>query len=114
MMSYDRQNLLIELQSLMNMPRRNNGDRWKTFIYILEKYTPMARSHLQSIDDAHGWLVDLLLPNNENLSPLIDRSEYERFEAIMGLRRILESIIFDHCVICERLDNVEGQLQTVK
>ncbi len=53
--------------------------------------------------------------NKMSTPALIDKSQYDVFETVMAdLRRIVESLIMEHSILCVRVDYVENELNDVK
>ena len=109
---------LIDLQTVLTIPQTQPDERWRKFLHIIEEYQVTNNSSLESIDDfdnIHSQLLDLLLPNNENNSPLLDHSEFKRFEIIMmQLRRIIESLVIENYVTQQRLKALEIKMSDLE
>ena len=90
-MSYNRIQFITAVQNLLSS---EDDKQYERFLLIVENYQTINQFELKSVhefDRIHNDLLNLLVPNDHD--PLIDFSQYERFDLIMkSLRRIVEKL----------------------
>lgn len=105
-MSYDRKQFIVAVQNLLSS---EDDKQYEKFLSVVENYRTINQFELKSIhefDRIHNDLLNLLVPNDHD--PLIDSTQYERFELIMkSLRRIVENLVMNNCVSTAKIDELE-------
>lgn len=116
-MSLNKQ-FLIDLETVLTIPQTQPDERWQKFLHIIGEYQVTKNISLGSIgdfDNIHSQLLDFLLPKNENNAPLLDHSEFKKFEKIMmQLRRTIESLVIENYFTRGRLNALEIKMSDLQ
>jgi hypothetical protein len=117
-MSFDKHAFVSDLEKLLSSSLANVESKWEKFLAIIEQYQPTSQHCIQSIhdfDQLHNTLINLLVGDSENRSPLIDLRQFKAFELLMvDFRRLLESSLIQNTLTSTQLSIIQEDFNDFK
>lgn len=99
------------LNAIENLLETEHEEQYEKFVLLIKNYPFLNNYQLKSIDEfdeMHHKLLEMLLPNDINHEPVMDFSQFKRFDITMNyLRRIIEKMVIDNCMLTEKYRQLE-------